>query len=143
LRAGLAPGCGPQPLTWRGCIRFPADRIHKAVVEALVPGTLAVPVGGSTGGEEGGEWEWRYAFTAGGRRDRLEGAIGFRRAPREDLARLLERNPALAIKAHYALWARAFAENDASPGAPTRITLSQFCDDLGYARLENGAHRPE
>src|SRR5262249_30233508 len=59
-----------------------------------------------------------------------------------DDQRLLEENNALLIKVHYALWARAYAETDADPDRPFRVSLSQLCDDLGYARLRNGAHRP-
>lgn len=135
LRAGLgAPP--PRPLTWRGCIRFPGDRIHKAVVEALVPGALELP----PPGEE--RWARRHAFETGSLRHRLRGTIGFRRDLPPRLAELLDRGAPLLLKAHYALWARAFAETDADPRTPVVVSLSRFCDDLGYARLANGAHRP-
>jgi hypothetical protein len=134
-----------RPLPWRGCIRFPADRIHKAVVEALVPGALEPVAAPSEDADQevASPWLRRYSLQPGRGRDRLEGAIGFRFAPQADVWRLLRQNSALLIKAHYALWARAFAEGEPDPQTSTRLTLSQFCDDLGYARLKNGAHRPE
>jgi hypothetical protein len=102
------------------------------VVEALVPGALA----------EGEGWFRAFPFETGSSRDRLEGRIGFRVPPSEDALGWMRQGGALAVKAHFALWARAFAEHGEDPGAPTSLTLSRFCDDLGYARLDNGAHRP-
>lgn len=134
IRASRA--AGSRPLAWRGLIRFPADRIHKAVVEALVPGALEL-------GTPDEEWSRSHAFTSRSRRDEVSGRIGFREEVPEPRQRLLEQNGALLIKAHYALWARAFAETEGKPGAPVSVTLSQLCDDLGYARLQNGAHRPD
>lgn len=140
----LGTRMGPEPLTWRGLIRFPADRIHKAIVESLVPGALA-PVSDPDAGPSAagcGEWACHWEFEARGNHDRLAGKIGFRAGLDADHRRLLEENHALLIKAHYALWARAFAETDGDPERTLRLSLSQLCDDLGYARLRNGSHRP-
>jgi hypothetical protein len=134
-RSGVAP-----TLARAGCLRFPADRIHKAVVEALVPGALDVVTIADGEGEK--SWSQQYSFATGGGRDRLVGRIGFRTPPGGETARLLRQGHALLIKAYYALWARHFAQGGSGPAAPVPVTLSRFCDDLGYARLANGAHRP-
>src|SRR5206468_3648840 len=130
----------PRPLVQEGYIRFPADRIFKAVVESLVPGALEPlpPADDHTAG-----WRAGYRFETGGKRDRLRGTIGFRDAPDAEVRALLERNGSLAVKMHFALWARSIAEAGLDPDGCTAVTLSQLCDDLGYARLQNGAHRPE
>src|SRR5207245_2573236 len=123
---------------------FPADRIHKAVVEALVPGALApVPETEEGAAEGGGEWYRRCSFATVGGRDRLTGSIGFRGPSGPEAERLLRLGGPLAVKVHYALWARAFADGGENAGEPVSHTLSRLCDDVGYARLRNGAHRPE
>lgn len=84
-----------------------------------------------------------YPLEARGERDELRGTLGFRLDAEDGLEDLLDRSSALVLKAHFALWSRAFAETDGELEAEAEVTLAQFCDDLGYARLQNGAHRPE
>lgn len=122
--AAAAPAAQTAPLLWRGCLRFPADRIHKGVLELLMTGGRA---------ELPSEREHRVAT---GRRDRLEGRLGFR----------VERGPSpadpLLLKLQWVLWARHFAETGGDPGAHAEVEITRLCDDLGYQRLANGAHRP-
>lgn len=125
-----APNGARRALAREGLLRFPADRIFKGVVEALTPGAL----------EAGEDWALRFPLTSRGGRDRLTGVLGFRVAPPAAVGKLLERSGPLAIKAQFALWARWFAD---AGDRPVALTLSQLCDDLGFARLQNGAHRPE
>ncbi|MCC2668357.1 MAG: hypothetical protein K0Q72_828 [Armatimonadetes bacterium] len=126
-----------RALVWHGLIRFPADRIHKAVVETLARGVVfypEAPEGDLAAGRE---------LVPGRGRDQLTGAIGFRVRPTALEQERLRQSWPLLLKLQYVLWARAFAEMDAEPGKPVRVTWAQLCEDLGYARLRNGAHRPE
>jgi hypothetical protein len=135
-----------HPLAREGYLVVPSDRIHKATVEALVPGAIRPlsPELQQRYGVPADETFWAaYPFRSGKSGNRIQGVIGFRREPEAPIWELLQRNAALAIKAHYALWARAYAETAAETGIFLTISISQFCDDLGYARLPNGAHRPE
>jgi hypothetical protein len=135
-----------HPLAREGYLVVPSDRIHKATVEALVPGAIRLlsPELQQRYGIPADETFWAaYPFRSGRSGNRIQGVIGFRREPEAAVWDLLQRNAALAVKAHYALWARAYAETAAETGIFLTISLSQFCDDLGYARLPNGGHRPE
>lgn len=129
----------PRPLLWRGLLRFPANRIHKAVLEAMTLGVTTFD-----------PWDDALPpspdllrFQAAGSRDRLTGAIGFRLPPTHADQQFLAQRRSLLIKLQYVLWARAIAETGGAAGQPVVVTLSQLCEDLGYVRLGNGAHRPE
>ena len=137
IRCGTSTRRKAPPLGWHGLLRFPADRIHKAVVETLSRGVIFFP------DEPDRELAAGRELPTSRGRDRLTGAIGFRRRPSEPEEDRLHRNWPLLVKLQYALWARAFAEADGEPGAPVTVTWAQLCEDLGYARLRNGAHRPE
>jgi hypothetical protein len=125
-----------HPLVRHGWIRFPADRIFKAVVGALVPGGMEIletneGLAGDTAGE--------FRFDCQGVRDRLRGKIGFRVDEPERAG-----NPvALDLQLHFALWARFFEQTGGDTCSSFRLTLAQLADDLGYARQANGSHRPE
>jgi hypothetical protein len=129
------------PLAQRGYIKAPADRINKATIEAFAPGAmreltdeesgfLQISVGGSY---------WR-AYTFGRDGGELKGAVGFPRDPGEAIWKLLQNNGALAVKAQYALWARAYAETGADPERFVMMSIPDFCDDLGYSR-NKGSHK--
>lgn len=122
-----------RPLTWHGCLRFPADRIQKGFIESLMPGAPDHP--GELPKQRCG-----YQIDVRGTRDRLRGTLGFHL---EEDAETATQGSALLAKLHLVLWSRAFAETDGDLSRETEVTLSQLCDDLGYARLKNGAHRPE
>jgi hypothetical protein len=109
------------PLTWHGCLRFPAHRIHKGVLELLMTDDRF---------ELQGE-----RFVVCGRRDRIEGKLGFRMDARDPGPA----NDPLLLKLHWVLSSRMFAQTG---GRDIEIRVSQLCDDLGYSRLANGAHRP-
>lgn len=138
IRAG-AGGLGAVPVTWRGFLRFPADRIHKSLVEAVTRGYVTFY--DASDPTEGAAELSRFAYE--GARDRLSGTIGFRIPPSPAEQSVLERDRPLLIKLQYVLWARALAETDGDPERPVVVTLAQLCEDLGYVRLRNGAHRPE
>jgi hypothetical protein len=135
-----------HPLAREGYLVVPSDRIHKATVEALAPGAIRpLPLElQQRYGVRPDETFWvAYPFASGRTSNRIQGVIGFRREPDAAVWKLLQQNPALAVKAQYALWARAYAEAAAEAGTSPTISIPQFCDDLGYARLPNGAHKPE
>jgi hypothetical protein len=135
-----------QPLVESGCLLIPADRINKATIESLTYGAMTVlrqdrlhSLGISTTFWRG--HTFGASVTSSGR-DQVVGAIGFKHEPEERVWRFLQRNGALAIKAQYALWARAYAETNAAPGVFISLTISQFCDDIGMVR-KKGAHRAQ
>lgn len=139
LRAGAQGRQSARPLTWHGLIRFSSDRVHKALVESLACGFTFIPDERAVPSELG----HGLSFEAASGKDRLGGRLGFR-VPLTDRERqLLDEYRSQLTKLQFALWARAFAETDAEPERPVVVTLSQLCDDLGYRRLQNGAHRPE
>jgi hypothetical protein len=147
-QAGAAPRrrLALHPLAREGYLIVPSDRIHKATVEALAPGAIRTlsPELQERHGVPPDERFWAaYPFQSGKSGNRIRGVIGFRREPEAAVWELLQRNPALAVKAHYALWARAYAEAAAETGAFLTRALSRFCDDLGYTRSARGAHRTE
>jgi hypothetical protein len=120
-------------------IRFSSDRVHKALVESLACGFTFIP------DERAVPSELRHgrSFESAGGKDQLHGRLGFRLLPTDRERQLLDEYRSQLIKLQFALWARAFAETDADPERPVVVTLAQLCDDLGYRRLQNGAHRPE
>jgi hypothetical protein len=135
-----------RPLATSGYIVFQADRINKAIIEAFAFGAMRqLPATYAESLSHDAHFCLAHSFDSGspaGGRDYLVGAIGLRERPTGRLQSLLQMNGALAIKAQYALWARAYAETDAAPGAYITLTITQFCDDIGMVR-NNGAQRTE
>lgn len=140
----LRRGLPLRPIAVKGHLCVASDRINKATVEALMPGAMKqssvlagaldkLKVPGLTTGKE--FWA-AYPFSA--RKD-LHGAVGFTQNPGEAIWKMLQRNGALAVKAQYALWARAYAETGADPQTFITLSISQFCDDLGFKK-KKGAH---
>lgn len=129
----------PRPLLWHGLLRFPANRIHKAVLEAVTVGVVTFEPSEDTLPPSAD----LLRFQSTGSRDQLAGTIGFRLPPSAAEQELLTQRRPLLIKLQYVLWARAIAETGGASSRPVVVTLSQLCEDLGYARLGNGAHRPE
>lgn len=133
-----------QPLAESGFMLGPADRINKATIEAFAYGAMErLPI--SFLESLGADTTFWLAHAFGKKkretsRDYIIGAIGFREKPGDHIQRFLQKNGALAIKAQYALWARAYAETDAAPGIYITLTIPQFCDDMGMAR-RNRAHK--
>lgn len=139
---------GLKPLAPNGQLRWPSDRINKAAIEALMPGAI-MPI--EQKDEIVAKLEARglnlrakmwaaYPFESKG--GDLYGAIGFTQNPGEVIWDMMQKNGALAVKAQFALWARAYAETDARPNEYIEISISQFCDDLGLPRKKR-AHTRE
>lgn len=142
IRAGGVSRRVARPLVRHGLIRFSSDRVHKAAIEALAGGFHFIP-NDPDHRTAAPDMRPKRAFLSSGGKDRLEGNLGFRRSLTDRERELLSEQRAQLIKLQFALWARAFAETDADPSRPAVVTLSQLCEDLGYRRLQNGAHRPE
>jgi hypothetical protein len=144
------------PLMKTGYTRLPADRINKAMIEALAPGAMKELPAGYLGifGPEVRFWR-AYAFGTGRRPqgyDQLVGVIGLKDAPDESLWKLLRRSSALAVKIHLALWGRAYVEAAGTgtyatqrtplPTDYVNTTLASLCDDVGLKR-KKGSHKRE
>ncbi len=123
-----------------GLIRAPADRFNKAAIESFMTGAMrkstemqtkldALEARGLT--ESNQFWA---AYPIETKANDLHGAIGFTKDPGEAIWNLLQKNGALAVKAQYALWARAYAETDAEPNQFIKMPITQFCDDLGFKK---------
>lgn len=136
-----------KPLTEHGYIIVPVSPDNELIVEAFASGEMhptTVEITSSPGSEQ----SFGLAHTllkSQGKSDKAQTTrlIGFRQPPEEYLWKLLERNGALAIKAHYALWARwaqEYPKMDFTPAHTLSLTISQFCDDLGFEQ-HKGDHR--
>src|ERR1043166_5477611 len=144
------------PLAKTGYTRLPADRINKAVIEALAPGAMKELPAGYLDIFGPRVRFWRgYAFDTGRRPegyDQLVGVIGLREAPDEALWKLLRRGSALAVKIHLALWGRTHLESAGAGTYATKrtplltdyvnTTLARLCDDVGLKR-KKGSHKRE
>ncbi len=137
-----------EPLAKDTFIRAPADRFNKAAIESFMTGAMlkataiqpkldALEARGLT--ESNQFWA---AYPIETKANDLHGAIGFTKDPGEAIWNLLQKNGALAVKAQYALWARAYADTDALPHQFIKIPITQFCDDLGFKRKKR-AHTKE
>lgn len=137
-----------EPLANNGLIKVAADRINKAAIEAFMPGAMkSIPEVQemlskleARGLVEGSQFWAGYLIET--KRDDLFGVVGFTRDPGEVIWTLLQKNGALAVKAQYALWARAYADANAEPNKFITISINQFCDDLGFKRKKR-AHTRE
>lgn len=132
------------PLADKGHIKSSGDRLNKAAVESLMPGAMkpfseiqadmdALEARGLTTSKK--YWA-AYPFNS---KKGLHGAIGLTKNPGEVIWKMLQSNGALAVKAQYALWARAYKETDADPHKLIVLSVSQFCTDLGFKK-KKGAH---
>jgi hypothetical protein len=137
-----------QPLAKEGFIRTPSDRIHKATIEAFMPGAMRKPDEIKTaiakldaGGQIDSRKFWA-AYPIETKDKDLYGLVGFTNDPGELVWNLLQKNGALAVKAQYALWARAFVETGAAPNEYIKLSVTQFCDDLGFKKKKR-AHTKE
>ncbi|MBC7798562.1 MAG: hypothetical protein H7Z37_16955, partial [Pyrinomonadaceae bacterium] len=105
-----------EQLAQQGLIRVAADRINKAAIEAFMPGAMRTAPEImpeldrlEARGLVEGKLFWA-AYLIETKRDDLFGAMGFTEEPNEAIWMSLQKNGALAVKAQYALWARAYAE---------------------------------
>jgi hypothetical protein len=70
------------------------------------------------------------------------GLVGYNSDICEKVFRFFQEKSALAVKAHFALWARAHRETKADPDKLIKMKISQFCDDLGFQKKKR-AHTRE
>lgn len=136
----------PRPLLAReGRIVMPADRINKAIVEAFMTARTRLQADilhELNALEARGLTKAKKLWAACPIRSKtgdLFGAVGLKEDPGEAIWELLQNNGALAIKAHFALWARAYAEGEPATDRFITLTIRQFCDDLGFKK-KNRAH---
>ncbi len=73
---------------------------------------------------------------------KFAGLVSYNTGLGESVFRFFQEKSALAVKAHFALWARAHRETKAEPGKLVKMTISQFCDDLGFQKKKR-AHTRE
>jgi hypothetical protein len=73
---------------------------------------------------------------------KFAGLVSYNTDIGESVFRFFQEKSALAVKAHFALWARAHRETKAEPGKLVKMTISQFCDDLGFQKKKR-AHTRE
>lgn len=139
-------GTGLKPLAASGYTFFPADRINKAIIEALAHGALKALPAGYLEPFGADITFWRaYPFGALSRdpgKDRLIGAVGWREKPDLGLWKTLRKNPALAVKVQFTLWARTLQQGATEGLDYVTLTVPQFCDDLRFTR-HGGAHRQD
>lgn len=130
-----------QPLAGLSLTPIPSDPIFRIVLEALMYGQIRmfsaedlkpISINLTT-------WLGPIFDTGEPGLERIIGVIGFTDKV-ESQYKYLMSNRSLALKTHFALWARAYAETTVTPDKYLTVSLSQFCDDLGYIR-KNGAHR--
>jgi hypothetical protein len=73
---------------------------------------------------------------------KFAGLVSYSTGIGESVFRFFQEKSPLAVKAHFALWARAHRETKAEPGKLVKMTISQFCDDLGFKKKKR-AHTRE
>ncbi len=144
-----------RPIATTDFTRPPADRINKAVIEALAPGAMT-ELSRDCLGPSGPAVDLRLGYLFRSRRPRgkdfLAGVVGLREEPDVSLLGLLRRLSDLAVKIHLALWERAYLEaavagvsrSEAEPPISGYVTttVARLCDNIGLKR-KKGAHRRE
>lgn len=139
------PRQATAPLARNGYLRFPCDRVNKAIVESLVPKALR-EVAPDFLRQQGiyASAFWRaYPFEENSkRRGNITGAVGLTTEPAQAIWEAVQCNGALAVKVQFALWSLAYAETNAEAGKFISVSLSDLCDKLGYKR-KRGAHKRE
>jgi hypothetical protein len=139
-----------KPLTTAdGFLRAVADPINQHMFEALTPGamrkrnekeieTTKLEARGMTGLHE-----YTSVYVVESNKKDIYGVIGYKQDVGEALWEFLQKHGALTLQAHIALFARAYAETDAKPGEFITLRISDFCDDLQFARKKRGGHDPD
>lgn len=133
-----------DPLTESGYIVVPVSPINEAIVGAFASGEV-IPTTVDVLAPLGSDQHARTSMKGRGASSKVKPTrlIVFKQTPDEYLWNLLESNGALAIKAHYALWARwaqAYPKMDFTAEQTLSLTVAQFCDDLGF-KQHKGDHR--
>jgi hypothetical protein len=117
---------GPLP----DLLRFQADRIQHGAVEALAKSDAWAPVSDFDRALE-------VAYGGGFRM-----VVGYRGLDGDLWVGLRTRGP-VAVKTHFALWARCFEQTGGDPDQYVRLSITQLCEDLGYKRHHKGGFRRE
>jgi hypothetical protein len=138
-----------KPLTTNdGFLRAVADPINQHIFEAVTPGAMLksaemeietnkLEARGMTGLRE-----YSSLYVVESNKKDIYGVIGYKKDVGEALWEFQQEHGALALQVHIALFARAYAETDARPGEFITLRMSDFCDDLQFAK-KKGAHRRE
>jgi hypothetical protein len=111
-------------------VHFQADRIQHAAVEALAKSDAWGPVA-----DFGRALEVTYGTG-------FRMTIGYRGAAGALWDDLRTRGP-VAVKTHFALWARCFEQTGGDPDKYVHLDVTQLCEDLGYKRHHKGGFRRE
>jgi hypothetical protein len=149
---GDAPPGREGPLSYR-LLPFDSSRITMQAVQALSRGKEMAAYGEQRQHYAGQHVRWSPAYWKAlpfdtmptkVRGDWLRGMIGFSEDPGEAVWATLVERGALAVQAHFVLWARALQQQGAESDGWITLTSNDLCDDLGFARLpgERG-HHPE
>jgi hypothetical protein len=138
-----------KPLTTAdGFLRAVADPLNQHMFEALTPGamrksnekeieTTKLEARGMTGLSD-----YTSVYIVESNKKDIYGVIGYRQDVGEALWEFQHKHGALALQAHIALFARAYAETDATPGEFVSLRITDFCDDLQFTR-KKGSHDRE
>ncbi len=139
----------PPPLSVTSYITIPSGPANTAILKFLSPEHLQTISGMGVELLHTQTISWRAPISSVDRHPKdkaqMVGLIGFESSPEKYVLNLLKENGILAVKAHYVLWARwarEFGDAVVPPGRSLTLTLSQFCDDLGFIK-HKGSYRPE
>lgn len=134
------------PLASDGLLRSPADRITQSAIEAFMPGAIKKGTERDEilerAGGRGLSESFFAVYSIESKNKDFYGVGGFREELGDALWDTLQNRGELAIRAQFALWARVFQETNAETGKFVRMTINQFCDDIGFSR-NKGAHKRE
>jgi hypothetical protein len=127
-------------------LKVPSNRLMQAVVESLMPNAMKngaeaqdILEGLNARGMREAFWA---VYPVQTKTDDLHGVVGFRENPGDALWEFLQKQGDLAVRAQFALWARAYQENNAEPNSWIILSVTQFCDDIGFKR-HKGIQRRE
>ncbi len=116
-----------------------SDKANKFFVKSLMPNQTRPIKETSLDGLEARGFNIPGRFRAVCVKDddaKFVGLVGYNVGIGESVFRFFQEKSALAVKAHFALWARAHVETKANPEKLVKMSISQFCDDLGFKKKQ-------
>ncbi len=116
-----------------------SDKANKFFVKSLMPNQTRPIKETSLDGLEARGFNIPGRFRAVCVKDddaKFVGLVGYNVGIGESVFRFFQEKSALAVKAHFALWARAHVETKANPEKLIKMSISQFCDDLGFKKKQ-------
>ncbi len=116
-----------------------SDKANKFFVKSLMPNQTRPIKETSLDGLEARGFNIPDRFRAVCVKDddaKFVGLVGYNVGIGESVFRFFQEKSALAVKAHFALWARADVETKANPEKLIKMSISQFCDDLGFKKKQ-------